>query len=134
MPDLYCEWNDDLILTAKGDIQTASGWDRVRQRIVRSLITNSAQTLPDGSTTVSDYVFHPDYGLGAGSLIGQVPSQQWRADFISRVNRAVLQDISVNPGSVPVVKFSNPTPGTWIVYIAVQLSNNTTGRVSVRIS
>ena len=33
--DLYLEYNGDLIVTPNGSIQTAVGWDQVRERILR---------------------------------------------------------------------------------------------------
>ena len=134
MADVYLEWNNDLVLTPNGDVQTATGWDEIRQRIVRRLITNSARTLPDGSTTAPDYVFHPGYGEGLGALVGQNPDSQFAAAVTARINAAVLVDTAVDPGAVPVVSFSQPQPGTWIVYIKVNLANRQSGIVSVRIS
>lgn len=131
--DLYCEWNSDLVLTPNGGVQTAVGWDRVRQRIVRSLITSAAQKLPDGTTTPPDYVFHTDYGIGCGKLVGQNPTSEYRADLTRRINHAVLQDVTVDPGAVPTVVFNQPQPGTWVVFISVKLRDQTVGRVSVRI-
>lgn len=132
--DLFCEWNNDLVLTPWGSIQTAVGWDNVRQRIIRSLITSAAQKLPDGSTTPPDYVFHPTYGIGAGKLVGQNPTQQYKQDLTGRINQAVLQDVSVDPGSVPAVKFTQPQPGTWLVAISVTLRDQTPGRIAVKIT
>jgi hypothetical protein len=132
--DIYCEWNSDFVLTPNGDIQAATGWDECRQRIVRSLITNSAQILPDGTTTAPDYVFHPSYGLGCGRLVGQNPTEQYRADLLARVNAAVLADVSVDKGAVPQVRFSQLQPGEWIIYVAVKLANGQPGRVAVKIS
>lgn len=132
--DVYVEFNNDFVLTPNGDIQTAVGWDEVRQRIVRRLVTNSAQTLPDGTTTAPDYVFHPTYGEGLGSLVGQNPSEQFISDVTARINSAVLADVSVDQGAVPTVRFSQPTPGTWIVYISVSLANGKSGVVSVSVS
>ncbi len=132
--DIYTEWNNDLILTPSGDIQTATGWDEVRQRIIRSLITSAAQTLPDGSTTPPDYIYHPSYGIGAGKLVGQNPTPAYQAALIGRITQACQQDVAVDPGSVPTVIFHSPQPGTWEVFISVKLRNQTTGRVAVRIS
>ena len=134
MVDFYTEWNNDLVLTPNGSVQTAVGWDSVRQRIVRSLITSAAQKLPDGTNTPPDYVFHTDYGIGCGKLVGQNPTSEYKADLVRRINQAVLQDASVDPGSVPSVAFHEPQPGTWDVFISVKLRDQTIGRVSVRIS
>jgi hypothetical protein len=134
MADIYCEWNGDLILTPWGSIQTATGWDRVRQRIIRNLITVSANTLPDGTTTSPDYVFHPTFGIGAGKLVGQNPTQQYRQDVVSRINQAVRADVAVDPGSVPTVLFQQPQPNIWLVQVSVKLRDGTVGRTAVRIT
>lgn len=134
MPDLFCEWNSDLLVTPNGGLQSAVGWDRIRQRIVRNLVTNAATALPDGSSTPADYIWHPDFGIGAGSLVGQVPTQAFQANLVSRINQAVLHDVAVDPGSVPTVVFQQLEPGTWVVYISVFLRNGTTGSVSVSIA
>lgn len=133
MTDIYCEWNGDFILTPNGDIQTAVGWDEVRQRIVRRLITNSAQVLPDGTTTAPDYVFHPTYGIGAGALVGQNPTPAYISGLIARINAAVLADDAVDPGTTPTIVFSQPTTNVWLVQVAVQLTNGKFGQVALRI-
>lgn len=134
MPDIYCEWNNDLQITPSGGLVTASGWDRVRQRIIRHLITNSSSRLPDGTFTAPDYIFHKEFGIGAGSLVGQNPTPAFQADLIARINQAVLSDVAVDPGALPTVIFKNPQPGTWIVYISVKLRDQTVGRTAIRIS
>ena len=134
MPDLFCEWGGDLIVTPNGGIQSAVGWDNVRQRIIRSLITNSAQRLPDGSTTAPDYIYHPSYGIGCGSLVGQNPTPQYISGLVGRINQAVLQDVAVDPGSVPSVLFQVPRPGTWLVFVTVSLRDKTVGQTAVQIT
>ena len=132
-PDIYCEWNQDLLLTTNGSIQTAIGWDRVRQRIIRNLITVSAGKLPDGTLTAPGYIWHTDFGLSAGKLIGQSPTRAWQHDFIGRVNQAVIADSAVDPGALPSVTFENPQPGTWLVFIVVTLRDRTAGRIVLAI-
>ncbi len=134
MPDIFCEWNSDLVITPNGGIQSAVGWDNVRQRIIRSLITNSAQTLPDGSTTAPDYIYHPGYGIGCGAMVGQSPTPQYTSGLVGRINQAVLQDVSVDPGSTPSVLFQTPQPNTWIIFVTVQLRDKTVGKTAVQIT
>lgn len=132
--DLYIDWNGDLVLTAQGSLLLAQGWDLVRQRITRNLITNSAQLLPDGSTTVPDYVYHPSYGIGLGALVGQNPDAQYQQTIVGKITAAVQSDIDAMPGSAPVVKFAKPQPGTFVTNVSVQLSNGATGKISVAVS
>ena len=132
--DLYLEWNGDIIITPNGSLLLANGWDLVRQRILRNLITNSAQVLPDNSTTPPDYVFHPNFGIGVGAMVGQNPNKDYQQRLISKINRAVLSDSAVDPTNPPTVKFSSPSPGTWVVNITVVLSNGQAGQISVKVT
>lgn len=131
MPDLYLDWNQDLILTPGGSAATCDGWDRVRQRIVRNFLTNSATPLPDGTITPPDYVFSPFYGLGAGALIDQNPDDNYRLDLTRRMRQAALLDTSVDPGAVPTVQIIEPQIGTNVVSVTVKLTNGDTGTVNI---
>lgn len=131
MVDFYLEWNGDLVLTPTGSLQTAVGWDQVRERIIRNFLTNSAQTLPDGSTTPPDYVFAPSYGLGAGALVDQNPDAAFVADLTSRMRAAVMSDAAVDPGSVPKITITRPTGDTYEVFVDVTLSNGQQGQVAI---
>lgn len=129
--DLYLEWNSDFVLTPGGSLQLASGWDVCRQRIVRNLITNSAQTLPDGTMTAPDYIWHPDYGLGLGTMVGQNISDQEQQDIVAKTTKAVQSDVSTLPGAAPKVTFSKGSSNTTVVGISVPLSNTQTGKIAV---
>ena len=133
MTDLYVDWNSDFLLTSSGDIQSATGWDEVRQRIVRHLITNAGELLPSGRITAPDYIFHPLWGLGLGSKIGENPTNDWRQELISKINAAVLADVAVDQGQMPTVIFQQGTPGTWQVFITVPLADNSVGRVTLSV-
>ena len=52
--DFFLEWGQDLVLSSTGTIQTATGLDRVRQRIIRRFLTNGSQVLPNGNYTPPD--------------------------------------------------------------------------------
>lgn len=132
MTDLYLEWNGDLIRTPSGSVQGAVHWDRIRERIIRRFLTNSAQTLPDGSATPADYVFDPAYGIGAGALIDQNPTSAWLADLNRRMRQAVLSDAAVDPGSVPetIIKRSG---ARYQIFVNVTLINGQPGQVSISI-
>ena len=131
MTDLYVDWNSDFLLTTNGDLQTATGWDEVRQRIVRNLITNSGEVLPSGVITAPDYIFHPLWGLGLGSKIGENPTTDWRQQLISRINAAVLADAAVDQGQMPTVVFQQGNPGTWQVFVTVPLADGTAGSITL---
>lgn len=131
MTDVYLEFNQDLIITPNGSIQTAVGWDQVRERIIRNLITNSAQILPDGTATPADYIFDPSYGLGMGAMVAQNPTPNFLKDMQRRIIQAVFAEADVDPGTIPTVIVQQPTPSTYQVFISVNLVNNQVGKISL---
>jgi hypothetical protein len=131
MTDFYLEYNQDLVLTPSGSVALAIGWDQVRERIIRNFLTNSAVQLPDGSTTPPDYVFSPFYGLSAGALIDQNPTQAYIADLTRRIRHACLSDAAVDPGSVPNVTVARPALDTIQVYVSVTLITGQQGSLSI---
>lgn len=133
MADLFLEWNQDLILTPGGSLQTAINWDQVRQRIIRNMITNSAQKLPDGSQTAPDYIFEPQYGIGMGAMVDQNPDASFLGNLKRRINQAVFADVNINPGVVPSIKIRQPTPEIFQIFIAVQLINGQPGEVQINL-
>lgn len=58
--DLNQYWGSDIVPASIGDLGTAIGTLRGQQRILRRLLTNPG-----------DYVFHPEYGAGLPSKVGQ---------------------------------------------------------------
>ena len=54
------DWESDLTLSVTGDLATVSLLPRSQKRVMRRLMT------PPGS-----YIFHPTYGGGLGSYVGQ---------------------------------------------------------------
>lgn len=132
--DFYLEYNGDLVLTAQGSVATAQGWDDVRERVIRRFLTNSAVPLPDGSTTPPDYVFSPLYGLSAGELIDQNPTDNWIADFTRRMRAACLSDAAVDPGSVPSISLTRPAVDTIVVFVGIQLVSGQQGSFTLSFS
>lgn len=129
----YLEWNGDLVLTPGGSIQMASGWDLVRERIIRRFLTNGAVPLPDGTTTPPDYVFSPTYGLGAGALIDQNPDANWRVNFVRRLREAVAADSATDPGSIPSIQVTTPAIGVVQVFVSVKLISGQQGSFSLTV-
>lgn len=132
--DVYLEWNADLVLTPSGDIQTAVGWDEVRQRVIRRMITNPAQQLPDGTQTQPDDVFAPDFGIGMGRMVDQDFSQEFLAEMERRVALAVLEDADVDTSIPPNIIFVQPNPSTLQINVTVTLLTGQTGEIALEVS
>lgn len=59
MADVWCEWDEDFQINARGDLLLATGDEETRQRLERRLFT-----------AVNDYIWHPEYGAGLPQKIG----------------------------------------------------------------
>jgi len=130
--DLYLDWQSDLILTPSGGLQTAVAWDRVRQRVIRRMITNPAQLLPSGRYTPADYIFEPSFGIGMGSLVDQPFSTAFLEDLESRISQACLQDDDIDSSSPPTVQFFQEPPSTLFILISVVSVSGAPGKIAVR--
>lgn len=130
--DFYLDWNTDLLLTPSGGIQTAVGWDRIRQRIIRRAITNPAQQLPTGRFTPADYIFHRTYGLGLGSLVDSPFSDNLIQVLERRVVAACNQDDDIDSANPPQVKFYRPYSFTLWIVVGVTLVTGQQGEIAIK--
>ena len=132
--DTYLDWQGDFIVTPTGNLQLATGFDRIRQRIIRRMITNPSQLLPSGRWTAPDYVFDPTFGIGLGSLVDQPQSDTMLADLERRITVAVLQDDNIDTAVPPVIKFYREPSGGLFITISVTTLSGAPGTISVRYS
>lgn len=130
--DFFLNWNSDLVITPSGSVQTATGWDRVRQRIIRRIITNPARPLPDGSFTAADNVFSPNYGIGLGALIDQTDADE--ATLERKIAQGVLEDADVDSTIPPSISFQRPSPAALWIIIGVTLKTGQSGQISLKVS
>lgn len=130
--DFFLDWNSDLVLAQDGNLQVATGWDNVRQRIIRRMITNPAQTLPTGVSTPADYVFEPAFGFGLGTMVDGAYTDDFLDDLKRRISQAVFQDQDVDATIPPSVRFQNSTPGSLWIIIGVTLKTGQPGQISIR--
>lgn len=132
--DFYLDFNSDLLLAQDGQIQVAVGWDQVRQRILRRMITNAAVTLPTGVSTPADYIFHQDFGFGLGSLVGGAYTDDFLNDLQRRVAQAVFADDDIDATIPPSIDFSLPAPNTLQITIGVTLTSGQPGTISIQMT
>ncbi len=131
--DTYCDWNGDLVLTANISIQYAIGWDQLRQRIVRRILTNSAQQLPDGTYTPADYVYAPSFGEGAGAMVDQNPTHAYVLAMQQKINQGVLAETALAGVGTPEITFSQPTFDSFQVTIMVPLTSQLQGELVITV-
>lgn len=132
--DISLDWNGDLPITPSGSIQMAVGWTRVRQRIIRRIISNPARILPDGTFTAADDVFAPTFGAGLGSLVDQTFNQDFEAELERRIAQGVLEDVDVDSTVPPSIIFQRPNPSTLVIVIGVTLKTGQAGTISIQVT
>ena len=93
MPDVSHYYSGDIATSSNGDLLTVDGVAFSQQMVLRRLLTNPG-----------DYIWHPEYGAGLPSLIGQaidVPSVQALIAAQMFLESSVVQDpaptITVTP-------------------------------------
>ena len=79
MVDIAHEWGTDLAIGPGGDLQTVDGNGRVRQRILRRLLTNPG-----------DYIWQINYGAGLAAFVGE-------AQPAGRVRAVVRDQLRLEP-------------------------------------
>lgn len=100
---LWLEWGGDLVVSQNGSLSMATGWDQVRQRILRRLLSNPAFTLGDGTPVAPDLIFDTSYGIGCRRRLGElwIPSEQ--TAILSMVEQAVLVDEGIDATRTPTI-------------------------------
>jgi hypothetical protein len=92
MNDLYQYFGNDIGASATGDLQPVAGIERGQQRILRRLLTNPREVMPDGTILPPDYMFHPEYGAGLPRMVGDTLDL---AKIRARIRGQVLLEDSV---------------------------------------
>lgn len=134
MTALYLEWGQDLVLTPNGSLQLATGWDEVRQRILRRMLTNPAFTAPDGRPIQADYIFDDTYGIGLPVLVGGNLTSQLFEQLKQAITKGVLLDAAVDTSQPPAIVFQQPDPQTMIISVQVILLTGQVGQIVLQVT
>lgn len=97
MPELDLEFNGDLILDQEGGLQHAAPGDALRQRIFRRVLTNPGE-----------YIYHVDYGIGLGDLVGRTMNRDQIEKLKQRVIQGILEDAETDKSFFPEIKITEP--------------------------
>src|SRR5215469_15934874 len=93
---LSLPWGGDLQLTNNGSVRFVSGIEKIRQRIIRRYFTCPEERLADGQYIPADYIFAPNYGIGATRLVGELIDDTLAAALTQKIKAAVLIDEGVD--------------------------------------
>lgn len=106
---IYLPCGGDFALNSNGGLQLAGSWDVIVQNICRYIFTNPASTDRFGNPTAADWLFYPDFGLGANALIGQNFNQTFINNMQQKIYQAVLAAETGNSSQPPVVTVTQGT-------------------------
>lgn len=132
--DLYLDWNGDFLVTPSGSVQAAVGWDQVRQRITRRLLTPPGGRLPDGTLSPPGNVFSPGFGIGLPVLVDHPTDLEQQQTMQRYISRAVLEDTDVLSTSPPSVQFQLLDAETVRIVIGVTLLTGQPGTIALKAS
>lgn len=108
---LYLELEDDFKLNNNGGLLLGAGWDIIRQNFERFVFTNPSKNAVNGQPQGADWIFSPDFGLGARSMLGQNFGQDFISSLSQKVYQGALSAASGNsnvPPDVSVIRNTNP--------------------------
>jgi hypothetical protein len=122
---LSLPWGADFQLTNNGSLVFVSGIEKIRQRIIRRFFTAPAETLADGTYVPADYIFAPDYGIGANRLIGEPIDDNLAAILTKKIKAATLVDEGVDTTQNPTITLYAAQSGAVWASVTVYLLDGT---------
>lgn len=110
MDDVWHDYSGDLVISANGDLLTATSVDESRQRVLRRLYTN-----------LQDYIWNPTYGAGLPAKIGDpfdvatisaiVTAQMYLEESVVRNPPPVIQVSSFPNGMFVDIRYTEADSG-----------------------
>lgn len=112
--DIYHVFGNDLSLSSTGDLLLCSGEERGKQRLLRRLLT-----------VVGDYIWHPKYGAGLQTFIGEALSSDEFSIIKSRIQSNIFLEESVSKTTPPEIFIQTIQNGLYcqINYVNKATSN-----------
>lgn len=104
MSDIFQNFANDLAVGASGDLLTVDGTALGQQRVLRRLLTNPGA-----------YIWHPEYGAGLPTFIGNPTSA---IEIKGIVLAQMLLEESVAQSPAPTVTVNYYPDGTFFVSIS----------------
>lgn len=121
---LFLELSSDFVINSNGGLQLATGsWDVIRQNFERFLFTQPTSTDFRGNPIPADWIFHPNFGLGAGSLIGENYNQATLNKLQQTVFQGALSASTGNSNVPPVVTVTSPNSQEVVATVVITPNN-----------
>lgn len=126
MADYYLDPFGDIIVDINGDIIMAEGWDEIRHRIIRRIVTNPTFIDFNGQVVLAGYIYDPVYGIGLKYSVGAV----FTDDLINQLKQKIIQgintDTSVDTRYAVAVTVTRPSLRTLIAFAQFVLTDGLT--------
>lgn len=123
--ELWLEPGGDFVLKPNGDLllatDTPDAADATRQRLLRLFFTSPRAVGPDGrAISYPDHIFHPDYGAGLPSLVGQ-PISLVEGHVKARILRWTRLDPTIVQNPPPTIQVTQTDIATVSVAFGCDL-------------
>lgn len=105
MPTLDLMWGDDLKLTQAGGLALVTGYEEIRQSIIRECLTNARKVLPDNTTIQADYIWDSDYGLNLPFYVDSVVDDDLLKTLEATIKQSIVADSDIDSGFEPEITF-----------------------------
>lgn len=107
----------------------STGFEQIKQRIIRRLCSNPAFKLADKTPIPADYIFEQEYGNALRRKIGEPYNRDIQESLEQAVNQAIVIDEGLAVSRPPVVEiFKVGVDQVWI-RIGVTLKTGQSGAV-----
>ena len=111
MPDLAHLWATDLAWSPTGDLATTAGPDLSKQRLLRRLLTASA-----------DYIWHLDYGANLPGFVGQPGAS---LAIRAAIRGQIAKETAIAQTPAPAIDLTPDPAG--ILYVNIRYADIGTG-------
>lgn len=117
---LYLPLGGDFVLNSNGGLQWTDSWDAIVQNLERFLFTNPATIDIYGNPQPADWIFQPQFGLGASQMLGQTFNSAYISTLEQKIYQAALAAQTGNSTVPPAVTITQgPNPQQLNVQIVV---------------
>jgi len=115
MGDLNHFWSSDIEVSGSGDASFVDGSTESQQLIIRDICTNPG-----------DYIWHPEYGCGAGAYVGETANKlkELKAKILFRlaaypeILRSPVPEVTISPDDTKInikIKYQEAESQKWAI-------------------
>ncbi len=126
----------DFKLAPNGGLLVVTGWDKLRQALLRELLTNPQLSLPSGINVPADYLFDSSYGIGISQYVDELEISSLMGALKASIQNAVYNcdDPQVDTSQQPAITFLTSAQGDIFVEVLVPLKAGTPGKLIFSVS